>query len=95
MFGYYYDPTYILVLIGAVLSILASSRVNSTYAKYARVRARGGMTGAEAAQRILSMSGINNVRIEHVSGSLTDHYDPGVMLSFEVSHNLSNKYSLT
>ena len=76
MFGYYYDPTYILVLIGAVLSILASSRVNSTYAKYARVRARGGMTGAEAAQRILSMSGINNVRIEHVSGSLTDHYDP-------------------
>ena len=76
MFGYYYDPTYILVLIGAVLCILASSRVNSTYAKYARVRARGGMTGAEAAQRILSMSGINDVRIEHVSGNLTDHYDP-------------------
>jgi len=50
--------------------------VNSTYAKYAKVRARGGMTGAEAAQRILSMSGINDVRIEHVGGSLTDHYDP-------------------
>mgnify|MGYP001112104393 CR=1 FL=1 len=76
MFGFYYDPTYILVIIGAVLCILASSRVNSTYAKYAKVRARGGMTGAEAAQRILSMSGINDVRIEHVGGSLTDHYDP-------------------
>ena len=76
MFGFYYDPTYILVIIGAVLCILASSRVNSTYAKYAKVRARGGMTGAEAAQRILSMSGINDVRIEHVSGNLTDHYDP-------------------
>lgn len=76
MFGYYYDPTYILVIIGAVLCILASSRVNSTYAKYAKVRARSGMTGAEAAQRILSMSGINDVRIEHVGGSLTDHYDP-------------------
>lgn len=76
MFGFYYDTTYILVIIGAVLCILASSRVNSTYAKYAKVRARGGMTGAEAAQRILSMSGINDVRIEHVGGSLTDHYDP-------------------
>lgn len=76
MFGFYYDPTYILVIIGAVLCILASSRVNSTYAKYAKVRSRGGMTGAEAAQRILSMSGINDVRIEHVGGSLTDHYDP-------------------
>lgn len=76
MFGYYYDSTYILVLIGAVLCILASSRVNSTYAKYAKVRARGGMTGAEAARRILSMSGINDVRIEHVRGNLTDHYDP-------------------
>lgn len=76
MFGYYYDPTYILVLIGAVLCIVASSRVNSTYAKYAKVRARSGMTGAEAAQRILFMSGIRDVQIEHVRGNLTDHYDP-------------------
>lgn len=53
MFGFYFDPTYILVLIGAVLCIWASSRVNSTYSKYARVRARSGMTGAQAAQRIL------------------------------------------
>lgn len=76
MFGFYYDPTYILVLIGAVLCIWASSQVNSTYRKYSRVRCRCGMTGAQAAQRILQMSGINDVQIQHISGDLTDHYDP-------------------
>lgn len=76
MFGFYYDPTYILVLIGAILCIAASSMVNSTYHKYSRVRARSGMTGAEAAQRILQMSGIHDVQIQHVKGELTDHYDP-------------------
>lgn len=76
MYGYYFDPTYILVLIGAVLCIAASRKVNSTYQKYSRVRARRGMTGAEAASRILQMSGINDVQIQHVSGELTDHYDP-------------------
>lgn len=76
MFGYYYDPTYFLVIIGAVLCMLASSRVNSTYRKYARVRSRSGMTGAETAARILQMSGIHDVQIQHVKGELTDHYDP-------------------
>lgn len=74
--GYYFDPTYMLVLIGAVLCIYAQMRVSSTYNKYAKVRSRTGMTGAQAAQRILAMSGIYDVRIEHVGGSLTDHYDP-------------------
>ena len=76
MFGYYFDPTYILVVIGALLCIFASSRVNSTYSKYAKVRSRSGITGAEAAQRILQMSGIYDVKIQHVAGNLTDHYDP-------------------
>lgn len=75
-YGYYFDPTYFLVLIGAVLCIWAQMRVSSTYNKYARVRSRTGMTGAQAAQRILQMSGIYDVRIEQVGGSLTDHYDP-------------------
>ncbi|MCH5259667.1 MAG: zinc metallopeptidase [Lachnospiraceae bacterium] len=75
-YSYYYDPTYLLVLIGAVLCILAQLRVKSTYKKYSRVRSRSGMTGAQAAQRILQLSGIYDVRIEHVSGELTDHYDP-------------------
>ena len=75
-YGYYFDPTYLLVIIGAVLSIWASSRVNSTYNKYSRVRSMTGMTGAEAARMILNYNGLSDVRVEHVSGSLTDHYDP-------------------
>lgn len=75
-YGYYFDPTYILVLIGAVLCLWAQARVSSTYRKYSRVRSRSGLTGAAAAQRILQMSGIYDVRIEHVRGELTDHYDP-------------------
>lgn len=74
--GYGFDSTYLLVLIGAVLCIWAQMRVKSTYKKYARVRSRSGMTGAQAAQRILQLSGIYDVRIEHVRGELTDHYDP-------------------
>lgn len=75
-YGYYMDWTYILVLIGALLCMAASARVNSTYKKYARVRSMSGMTGAQAAERILYQNGIHDVRIEHVRGSLTDHYDP-------------------
>lgn len=75
-FAYYFDPTYILVLIGAVLCIGASAMVNSTYKKYSRVKSFSGMTGAEAAARILSYSGVTDVTIEHVKGELTDHFDP-------------------
>ncbi|MCI8523445.1 MAG: zinc metallopeptidase [Lachnospiraceae bacterium] len=75
-YGYYFDPTYLLVLIGAVLCLFAQMRVKSAYHKYAKVPSRTGMTGAQAAQRILNMSGIHDVRIEHVRGELTDHYDP-------------------
>ena len=76
-YGFYgLDWTYILVLIGAVLSMLASAKVNSTFNKYSRVRSASGMTGAEAAQRILQQNGIYDVAVEHVSGNLTDHYDP-------------------
>ena len=56
--GYYFDPTYILVLIGAVLCLWAQARVSSTYSKFSRVQSRTGMTGAQAAQGILQMSGI-------------------------------------
>ena len=77
-YGYYYgiDWTYILVLIGAVLSLLASAKVNSTFNKYKRIKSVSGMTGAEAAERILHQNGIYDVGIEHISGKLTDHYDP-------------------
>lgn len=75
-FFYYYDPTYILVLIGALLSLWASAAVKSTYNKYSRVYSYSGLTGAQAAAQILRQAGIFDVRIEHVSGNLTDHYDP-------------------
>lgn len=75
-YGFYYDWTYILVLIGAVVSLIASARVNSTFHKYARERSLSGMTGAQAAEAILHNNGIYDVRVERVSGSLTDHYDP-------------------
>ena len=78
MYGYYYgfDYTYVLVLIGAVLCMWASYRVNSVYNKYSHIRSASGMTGAEVAQRILDRNGVRDVRVEHVSGNLTDHYDP-------------------
>lgn len=75
-YGYNFDPTYILVLIGAVLSIIASARVNSTFNKYARVRSMSGMTGAQTAEAILRSRGIYDVQVEHIRGNLTDHYDP-------------------
>lgn len=75
-YGFYFDPTYWLVLIGVILCLYAQARVSSAYSKYARVRSRSGMTGAQAAQRILELSGIYDVRIERVGGQLTDHYDP-------------------
>lgn len=76
--GYYgfFDPTMILVLIGVVLSMAASAKVQSTFAKYSRVRSMTGMTGAEAARRLLNSQGIYDVQIRKVAGNLTDHYDP-------------------
>ena len=75
--GYgWFDPTMILLLIGMALSMLASAKVQSTFAAYSRVRSKAGMTGAQAAERILRSQGIDYVRVGHVRGNLTDHYDP-------------------
>lgn len=76
MLHYYWDPTYVLVLIGVVLSLAASARVKSTYHKYAREFSRSGLTGREAAERILRMNGVQGVTVRRVAGELTDHYDP-------------------
>jgi Zn-dependent membrane protease YugP len=73
---YFWDFSYILVIIGALLCMAASAGVRTTYARYARVRSASGMTGAQAAAQILQNAGIYDVSIGHVSGSLTDHYDP-------------------
>lgn len=75
-FYYFWDPTYFLILIGVVLSLAASGYLRSTYGRYGAVKSRSGMTGAQAAERILRMAGIHDVVIEPVNGNLTDHYDP-------------------
>lgn len=59
-----------------MLSIIASARVNATFSKFARVRSMSGMTGAQTAEAILRSKGIHDVRVEHIRGNLTDHYDP-------------------
>jgi len=76
--GFYpfFDSTYILVLIGVILSLAASAKVKTTFAKYSRVKSISGLTGATAAERLLQASGIYDVQIERVSGKLSDHYDP-------------------
>lgn len=73
MYGYYYrfDPTMILVLIGVLLSAMASAKVNSTFNRYSRVRSACGMTGAEVAMRLLNSQGIYDVSVRQVRGSLT------------------------
>ena len=75
-YHYYWEPTYILVLIGVVIVLIASAGVKSTFRRYSGQRSMSGMTGAQAAERILHSAGIYDVTIQHVSGSLTDHYNP-------------------
>ena len=74
---YGFDWTYlVLVLPCVILSLWASSNVNSTFQKYSNQFSIRRLTGAQAAQRVLSHNGVSGVRIERVSGNLTDHFDP-------------------
>lgn len=75
-YGYYFDPTYILIIIAAIISLIAQWRVNSAFSKYSRVASMSGMTGAQAARMILQSNGINDVSVQRISGKLTDHYNP-------------------
>ncbi len=77
MFYYYYDWTYMLVIIGVVICMAASARVNGVFSRYSTVRSRVGLTGKEAAEEILRRNGIYDVRVIHIPGNLTDHYNPG------------------
>ncbi len=73
---FFYDPTWILMIIAIAITLFAQSKVNSTYHKYAKVRSARGLSAHDAARLILDYNGLQNVRIEQVNGSLTDHYDP-------------------
>ncbi len=72
-----FDWTYLILVMPAVIfSLWASVKVNSTFKKYSGIHPISGMTGAEAARRVLDANGLYNVRIEHIHGNLTDHFDP-------------------
>ncbi|MBR0366202.1 MAG: zinc metallopeptidase [Clostridia bacterium] len=75
--GYgWFDPTYMLVIIGLAITLIASANVKGTFNKYDKVKSRRGITGAECARRILDANGLKNIQIEHVSGNLSDHFSP-------------------
>lgn len=77
MYLYGYDMTYILLVLPCILlSLWASANVNTTFEKYSKQRSLRGITGAEAARRVLQANGVSGVTISQVGGSLTDHYDP-------------------
>lgn len=69
----YWDPTYILVIVGAIICMIASARVKSTFNKFSKYRSMSGMTGAQAAERILHAAGIHDVRVQRVSGNLVQN----------------------
>lgn len=91
-YSYYWDPTYILVVLGMILCLGASALVNSTMSKYSKVRNYSGLTGAEAARRILNNEGLYQVQIECLRSEQGDHYDPRtntVRLSYSNYNNPS------
>lgn len=75
-YGYYFDWTYILVIIGVIITMVAQAKVSSSYSKYKQVNSRALMTGKEVARKILDKNGLSNVAVKEVAGNLTDHYDP-------------------
>ena len=76
MYHYYYDPTYLLVIIGALICMAASANVSHTYRKYSSMGTARGLASQEVAAQMLREAGITDVRIERIAGNLTDHYDP-------------------
>lgn len=98
MFGYHryywgFDPTYLLLILGMLLSVAASAKLKSTFSTYKRVQSRCGLTGAEVARRVLRSAGITDVEVVPIRGSLTDHYDPRTK-KVCLSEDVYNKTSL-
>ena len=75
-YGMFFDPTYVLVIIAFLLTLFASFGVKATFRRYDKIRSSRGITGSMAARRILDANGLQHIRIERVSGNLTDHYSP-------------------
>ena len=91
---FYMDPTYAILIPGLLVSLWAQYRVESTTRKYAAVRARCGLTGAELAEQMLHDEGIDDVTVERIGGSLTDHYDPSSK-TLRLSQSVADSTSIT
>lgn len=77
---WFYDSTYILVILAAIISLIASAKVKSTYAKYSNVLSARGLTADQVAQQILNGAGLPQIGVMRVPGNLTDHYNPGLQV---------------
>lgn len=75
-YGFYFDKTYFLVLIGLVISMLAQANITSKFNKYRKIRSKRGMTGAEAAQMVLDYNNYRDISIKRIPGSLSDYFNP-------------------
>ncbi len=73
---FYFDWTILILVPAMLVSLYAQTKLSTTYSQYSQVRNRRGYTGAEVARMLLTANGINDVRVEHINGNLTDHYDP-------------------
>ncbi|MBE6038755.1 MAG: zinc metallopeptidase [Anaerofustis stercorihominis] len=90
---YYYDPTYIILLPALLISLYAQFRTSSAYAKYSRRANERGITGLEAARRILAANGLSHVQIQVIGGNLSDHFDPTANV-LRLSNDVANKASV-
>lgn len=75
-YGYYFDPTYVFVIIAFIITLWAQVWVDGSYRKYKKVDSNSGMSGKDVARKILDANGLQDVKVTEVSGTLTDHYDP-------------------
>ncbi len=87
---WYYDSTYILVIIGAVISLWASSNVNSVIQKYQKVNSASGLTAADAAKAILQQNGIYGVTVRMIDSGASDYYSPGEKMVCLLRSNYSS-----
>lgn len=89
---FYYDWTILILIPPMIFALIAQAKVNSAYKKYSQIRSSRGITAHEAARQILDANGLSYIKIEHISGKLTDHYDPKaevIRLSDSVDGNQS------
>ncbi len=93
MFRMYFDPTYILIILGVIITLAAQVKLTSTFSKYSSVKSARGYTGKDAAEEILRTQGLHDVSVRHVGGNLSDHYDPRTK-TVNLSDSTYNKTSI-